>query len=295
MNRRLKAAAALASTSLRHRDVARDILGALVRGRFRDARCMARTASKTPDLGAEKIVSRKFRYLWICNPKVASRSIMSALLCVDPDAEVIHGRDISEVYTVYPGTRSYFSFAFIRHPFDRALSLYTEMRFFRERFEGTHRLLKMKRQQYFNDSFFGLAEVDDFDDYCTWLNTPWGCDAFANGHFLSQNEQIRLDDGRLPDFVGRLENIDDDLRRIATHLGMPATGLPRLNTMLGQASSLRALAAARAERSALLTARNEALLRRRYPADLKLYERVSEAGGRARPQASASTNARSGG
>ena len=260
---------------------------------------MARTVSRAPDLGAEKIVSHKFRYLWICNPKVASRSIAATLFHMDPDAEVIFERTISQVYAMRPEARNYYSFAFIRHPFDRALSWYAHMRswYARVRFSPEHaddivqHLRDLNQGQRFADHFFGLGEVDSFDDYCAWLNTPWGSDAFANMHFLSQNVQIRLDDGRLPDFIGRLENIDEDFERVAAHVGMPAVELPRLNTMPQRmpgrrgapAPSAQVLAAARAERSALLTARNEALLRRRYPADLKLHESVSEAGGRARP------------
>ena len=276
-NRRLGAASALAVAPFRHRGVASGIAGALARGRFRDARRMARTASKSADRGAEKIVSRKLRCLWMCNPKAASRSIMSALLCLDPDAEVIEGRAVADVCAMRPEARDYYSFAFIRHPFDRALSLYAEMRFFRKRYEGMHRLLKARRQRYLDDSFFGLAEVGSFDDYCAWLNTPWGSDAFANGHFLSQNVQIRLEDGRLPDFVGRLENIEEDWRRVAARLSVPAPELLTLNTMAGwRAPSRPALEAARREMRVLLTERNRTLLRRRYAADLELYAGVAK-------------------
>ena len=90
---------------------------------------MARTAARKPDIGAEKIISRKYRYLWICNPKVASRSIIAALRNVDTDAEIIDGKSVSEVYALYPELGDYHSFAFIRHPFERALSFYSEMRF----------------------------------------------------------------------------------------------------------------------------------------------------------------------
>lgn len=298
-NRRLRAAAALAAAPFRQRAVAADIVGAVARGRFGDVRRMARTAAKRPDRGAEKIVSRKFRCLWMCNPKAASRSIMTALLCLDPDAEVIDGRAIADVYAMRPEARNYYSFAFIRHPFDRTLSLYAEMRFFRERYAGMHRLLKARRQRYFDDSFFGLAEVDSFDDYCAWLNTPWGSDAFANGHFLSQNVQIRLEDGRLPDFVGRVENIEEDWRRVAARLSVPAPALPTLNTMAGwRPPSRPALEAARGEMRVLLTARNRTLLRRRYAADLELYAGVAkgDAGtGAAAAARDAGTRAGSGG
>lgn len=264
--------------ALRGSPFAGDVAGALARGRFGAIVRMVRTLSQTPG-ESEKIVSRRFRYLWICNPKVASRSIMAALRSAEPDARVVFDKSVAEILSIHPEAKGYYSFSFIRHPFDRALSLYTEMRCFRERFEGRHRLLKAERQRNFDRSFFGLAEVDSFEDWCRWLNTAYGSDTFANGHFRSQHLQIRLADGRLPDFIGRLEHIDEDFGHVAARVGMPATELPKLNTMLGwQAPSPQALGAARAERSTLLTEPNKALLAKRYAADLKLYERVSASG-----------------
>ena len=285
MKHGLKAAVALASMSLRHRGVAGDVMDALARRRSRDLRRMALTATRTADTRAEKVVSRKFRYLWICNPKVASRSIAAALLSVDPAREVVFGKTVSNVYAIHPEARNYYSFAFIRHPFDRALSWYAYMRFSSERTEGImHHLFTLKQRQNLSNHFFGLAGVDSFDDYCTWLNTPYGSDAFADRHFLSQHVQIRLDGGRLPDFVGCLENIEEDWRHVSTRLAIPAPELPRLNTMAGwQAPSRQALEAARTKMGVLLTERNKALLRRRYAADLKLYESVSKTGGHVRP------------
>ena len=274
---RIKAAIALARMSARHRGVARDVVDALARGRGGDLRRLARHAQLTPDIRAEKIVSRTFRYLWICNPKVASRSIISALLSADPEADVVFGKTISEIYAMRPEARSYYSFAFIRHPFDRTLSWYANMRFSREHVEGImHYISLLRERQYMAESFHGLAEVDGFADFCAWLNTPYGSDAFADRHFLSQNVQIRLEDGRLPDFVGRLESVEDDWRRVTARLAVPAPDLPRLNTSAGGRTPSRP--AGRAEARVPLTERNKALLRRRYAADLELYESVSRAG-----------------
>ncbi len=268
---RLKQAAILASLPLHHRDVAGDIIGALSRGQFGTARRMARTAARTPSLGAERIISRKYRYLWICNPKVASRSIIAALRVADPGAEIIKGKSVSDIYALRPEVRDYFSFAFIRHPFDRALSLYSEIHFSPERYQGAQRRHKKEKRQGFFDRCYGLAEASSFDDYCQWLNTPYGSDAFADIHFLSQHALIRLDDGRLPDFIGRLENLDEDMKQVARQVGMPAPELPMLNTMAGwRPPSPEALKTARSAMRAHLTERNRALLSTRYAADLEL-------------------------
>ena len=253
----------------------RDAAAAVSRGRFDEAARTARLAARTSGPRAEKVVSRRYRCLWLCNPKVASRSIMAALRGMDPDAEFIYGKSISDVCATHPEAGGYYSFAFVRHPFERALSLFAEMRFRNERFHGRHRRLKEERQRYFSDAFPGLGEIDGFDDFCRWLNTPYGSDAFADVHFLSQHVQIRLADGRLPDFVGRFENVDEDLRRVAARLGMPAPVLPMLNTRAGWRPPRQAVRAARAEMSGLLTDRNKALLRTRYAADLELWRNVA--------------------
>lgn len=257
----------------------RAIVGALSRGAFREAKRVARTAARTPDLRAEKIISRTYRFLWLCNPKVASRSIIAALCSADPDAVIIRGTSVSELYAMHPEVKDYDSFAFIRHPVDRALSLYAELRFSPERYQGEQRIHKEEKRRSFLDRHPGLADVNSFDAYCQWLNTPYGSDALADRHFLSQHVQIRLEDGRLPDFIGCIENADEDVKRIAARVGMPAPALPMLNTTLAwQPSSPHALKAARSEMMALVTDRNRTLLETRYADDLELYRTVSSSG-----------------
>lgn len=259
--------------------LASGIAGALFRGEFKAARGMA---AQTRDLSAEKIVSQKHRFLWLCNPKAASRSIIDALRRADPNAELIYEKSVFDIYEMYPEVQGYYSFAFIRHPFDRALSFYAEMRFFRNHSVGKGRFLKEQRQRRYRDMFPGLTEVNTFDGYCDWLNTTQGSDLLADRHFLSQHVQIHLPDGCLPDFIGTLENFDYDFNRVAEVLGMPVPKLPMLNTMAGWQPPAAAVKAARADMSACLTERNRALLAKRYAADLDLYHSVS-----ANPQARA--------
>lgn len=273
--RRAKQLAAVVSNPL----AVRTIVGALSRGAFREAKRVARTAARTPDLGAEKIISRTYRFLWLCNPKVASRSIIAALCSADPGATLIRRKSVSEIYALHPEVKDYYSFAFIRHPVDRALSLYVEIRFSPERYQGEQRILKEERRRSFLDRHPGLADVNSFDEYCQWLNTPYGSDALADRHVLSQHVQIRLEDGRMPDAIGCIEHVDEDLKRVAARMGMPAPGLPMLNTMVAwQTSSPHALNAARSEMMTLITDRNRALLETRYADDLELYRTVSSSG-----------------
>ena len=250
--------------------IARDVLGALSRGRFKDTLHMAITATQKSDIYNDKIVSRTHKYIWIGNAKVASRSLIAALLGVDPNAEIIRNRSIADIYAVYPEAKNYYSFTFVRHPFYRAISFYSELWSAHQHYTEIFRPRKERKRQHIFQRFFGLAQVRSFDDYCRWLNTWCGFDSFADRHFLSQYLSIRLESNRLPNFVGRFENIQSDLSHIASHLDMPTPTLPRLNTMIGWQATPESLRIARATTTNLLTERNKTLLRKRYADDFEL-------------------------
>ena len=281
--------------------IAGKIAGALMRGRFRDVVRMARTTAQKPGLRMEKIVSAKYRYLWICVPKAASRSLIAALLDADPDAEIFRGMTLREIYAMRPEAKDYTSFAFVRHPVDRAFSFYWAVFFAHRIYAETYHLYSQQKDRGFFDAaagrnifltsspsdaadprwkeelrrnffrkYHGLDETSSFDDFCLWLNTPFGSDAFADEHFCSQRVLLDLGGGRRPDFVGRVENLDADLNRVAAHLGMPAPVLLRMNTRAGWLSTPETLKAAREAHEPYLTERNRELLRKRYAGDFAL-------------------------
>ena len=199
-----------------HADAARAIAAALDAGDLGALRAMARTAARRPDLGAEKIVSRRHRFVWIANPKAGSRSLIAALLAADPDAVLVREATLAEVYAAFPVARAYFSFAFVRHPVDRAVSCHGD----KARGTGNVSL----------GAFAGLEPGMDLEAYCAWLATPWGSDAFADRHWLSQDVLLREGPGeRLPDFVGRFERLDADARAVARGLGLRLPRLAHLN------------------------------------------------------------------
>ena len=286
----------------RHPVVARDVAGALSRGAFGEARHMLRTVLQSYRHISDKIISRKYRFLWISVPKVASRSLIAALHNAVPDAETIIETTLPDIMAMHPEVEGYYSFAFVRHPFARAFSWYRETFFspevYNERYHlyrddnsltlfdpaaRRHMPLKLpasvvadpsrkeEKQRGFFTRYYGLEDAAGFDDVCRWLNTVYGSDDFADPHFSSQSAQIRFEDGRLPDFVGRLESIERDLERVARRTGMPVPALPVFNTMAGwQPPSPDALEAARSEISAHLSEQNKQLLTTRYADDMEL-------------------------
>ena len=196
-----------------HREIAAALAGAIEAEDYEAARAMTATARRKPDLRAEKMVSHRYRFLWICVPKVASRSLLEALRAADPEAELITGRTLEEIVTTRPEARGYYRFAFIRHPCHRTFSFYADKH------------VKLARSpeasRFFIEPYHGLREGMTFVELCRWLDTPYGSDAFADRHWLSQHRQIRLPDGRLPDFIGRYERLDADWETVAARLGLP--------------------------------------------------------------------------
>lgn len=114
-------------------------------------------------------------------------------------------------------------------------------------------------RRWFIESWHGLGLGMGFEEFCRWLATPAGSDAFADRHWLSQHVQIRTRDGRAPDFVGRWETLEEDWRQVAALTGMPWVPLPRLNSRSGPA------------RAANPAPEAAALLHRRYAEDFRLW------------------------
>lgn len=271
---------------------------ALGRGAFRDARRAFRARGGAADFGAEKLLSRRSRFLGLLVPKAATRSLMAAFRNAAPDLEIFRDASVSEVLSARPEARDYFSFAFVRHPFTRALSLHRELFRSPALYARQHPRYRDRREPAFFDpaagrevrfrspladlasparkeekrrrlfrEHSGLGRTSGFEDFCAWLAAPSGADPLADRHYLSQHLQIRLDDHRLPDFVGRFEDFGRDLGELADRLGIAPPRLPLLNTMAGWQAAPEELAAARREAAEGLTGRARESLLRRYAED----------------------------
>ena len=208
-------------------------------------------AARGPDRRAEKIVSHRYRFVWICNPKAASRSLIVALTAADPEAVLVRELTLEQVHARYPDARSYFSFAFVRHPADRVRSFHLDK----------HVRAQHSRAMYIRyiRPYPGLRLGMTFAELCRWLATPCGADAFADRHWLSQWRQIADADERLPDFVGRCERLEEDWGTVSAHLGLPATALSRLHAHRPDC-----------HRHSAEDAGIDALLRRRYRRDYEI-------------------------
>ncbi|GAB4214754.1 MAG: hypothetical protein OHK0012_13410 [Synechococcales cyanobacterium] len=118
--------------------------------------------------------------------------------------------DAKEITTRYQNVdlHSFYRFSFVRNPWDRVVSLYTFRRTSRKKFTNAKKYEKAMSQ-----SFSEFVE-----DFC-------------GRRFLSQAERLFLDpQGNLDmDFVGKMENLDQDLPIVLKNLGIPNNSVPRKN------------------------------------------------------------------
>ncbi len=149
------------------------------------------------------------RYLWYCIPKNASRTISRMLSGVGAIRIVdvypgLSGNDLASV-----GLSPSFTFAFVRNPYDRILSVWRNKV---APSEPTQNTLNIYAQHA------GLHAEMPFDDFIEWLGDTHERES-PNKHWAPQSEFITDGVHLLPDFIGRLEDFDRDVRKLCSFIG----------------------------------------------------------------------------
>jgi hypothetical protein len=163
-------------------------------------------------MSGESMIGPDQRYLWLCVPKNASRSIAAMLSDVGASR-------IMDMYSgplrpewVESNLRPSFTFAFVRNPYDRILSVWRNKIAPPQPNENTRALYGRHR---------GLHANMTFDAFIVWLveSYPKG---EVNKHWAAQSDFLSDGIRLLPDFIGRIEDLEGGLREVAVvtgHLG----------------------------------------------------------------------------
>ena len=168
---------------------------------------------------------RKLVYISI--PKVACTSIKTALMGGGADAQSrgaymrIHSdAERFRQSCLRRSQSAYYKFAFVRNPFDRLVSCY----------EDKVRTPVQHHGHYFFDTgynrtvirtLFGRSFRPDmsFREFLELVNRiP---DILADAHFRSQYSMLYKRRRRIPDFVGKFENLNEDWMSLADRFGLP--------------------------------------------------------------------------
>lgn len=159
------------------------------------------------------------KVVYIDNSKVASTSIKEALLIQEGDdmldlfkndvhihCQHYYMKDIDE-HTSFP----YFSFAFVRNPFERVVSTYKDMYQKPDRHWTT-----------FKTYFFGYFKKDKGFDYFVRKGPLRISDKWADTHLISQHILVYCKNEQpYVDFIGRFENLSEDWKLLQGKVDLP--------------------------------------------------------------------------
>ena len=179
-------------------------------------------APRASSLAGVEIDRRRFVLLpdrqvaYLVVSKVACTSIKTALgraYGIRPEVpHAIHGREHFRYCRgeLPAASRHYFTFAFVRDPFDRLLSCYRDKVLYRE----GHPLYP---EPYFRHYPYPITPNMPFRDFVRVIaEIP---DRHADRHFKSQYAVLHRQGVLLPDFVGRFETLARDWRVVAERCG----------------------------------------------------------------------------
>ncbi len=140
------------------------------------------------------------RFIWMDVPKCASTSLKDQLF---PTIDAVHQGRAAIKHNIV----SYFKFAFVRNPYDRMVSNYIMF---------TQQKHRIKQLESYDLPWLNHVQDFSFKEFLTVLTR------IDNHHLNSQTNFIPF----LPDFVGRFENLEEELSHVCTILGLPR-GKPR--------------------------------------------------------------------
>ena len=157
----------------------------------------------------------KYKALWYRVAKVASRTIDQHFRDHTPAEEYIYSSEVG----YWPGQfQDWFKFAFVRNPIDRFLSAWRN---------------KVVEENYFHFSDQVHREMQDIGKFIAWVE-PQDIEA-CDEHLRVQASLIDLNH---VDFVGRLENLGEDLMFVASQIDLPIGEIHKKNTTKKRSTSL---------------------------------------------------------
>lgn len=158
-------------------------------------------------------VSSEMKYIWIRIPKCASSSILPFL------------QKNSTITTDWVGTipdstlQTYYAFAFVRNPWDRLVSCWK------------NKIIRQSETIGIEDFDLEFKDVLLFKDFINKFISK--IDIASCNHHVRPQFNLIFNDLRTPiikpDFIGRIENFQEDFNIVCDKIGMPQQKLPHFN------------------------------------------------------------------
>ncbi|HBQ58717.1 MAG TPA: hypothetical protein DD671_03605 [Balneolaceae bacterium] len=139
-----------------------------------------------------------YKAIWFRTYKVASRTIHHLLKENSPEKSYIYSSPVSYQPDRY---KDFFKFTFVRNPLDRFFSIWKGM---------------VLKRNYFEFPESEYQKMKDFQNFLDWVESK----NFTNAdiHLVPQHKLIDTDH---VDFVGRFENFEEDLLKVADEINLP--------------------------------------------------------------------------
>lgn len=178
------------------------------------------------------LVSHLPAFIFVHVQKTAGTSLETFLRAQFPDLVTWHGKH-GHARTGFEEMgieqwRNHFSFAFVRNPWDRLVSWYAMIQYYRDTLPHDLRNSRTPFQSaLWNQVVQHGASFDDFLRRCTSVVLDQGCKkSFA----FNQIDYLTNADGRmLVEFVGRFERLERDARKVFDRLGLGHHTIPHQN------------------------------------------------------------------
>lgn len=178
------------------------------------------------NLASKKIISPKYKFIYISVPKAASRSLVTALYrkpMIDYGSFEDHN-NYSRLLKRNAHYQKYFKFTFVRNPWSRAVSAYLDK-------------IKNPSQDSIRDiisAYPGLKPGMEFGEFIYFLYRKTGrYDILSDRHWISQYRFFMFKKKIDIDFIGKIENFSKDLLSLKQKLNLPDLAAPYLNSRLG--------------------------------------------------------------
>ncbi len=186
------------------------------------------------NLMSEKLYSTEHKFLYIGVPKAATRSILSVLRSNEFTTSEFN-EPISNHLEENPSHNDFFIFSFVRNPWSRILSTWKN-KIANPNEEAPRVIIDRFEELYYKMPF------EEFVDFV--CNSESGNDELGDRHWTSQHLFLEDNQGNLvPDYIGRLENLEQDFSYALSKIGFDNVSLPWLNTRRGWSSDSKSMKA----------------------------------------------------
>ena len=178
------------------------------------------------------LINKTKKFIFIHVQKNAGISVENILLGEFPGTVTWHGRHGRAIDGLGEMDRAeweeYFSFAFVRNPWDRMVSWYAMIDAAKKNLSCFKRFRKNPfRSELWNYAINNSNDFESFLENCTETVFDLGC---YKSFIFNQADYLSDKDGNIVvDFIGRFENLASDTDHIFKTLDLDSISLPKLN------------------------------------------------------------------